>query len=560
MPENPNFQELRDQRVREALREVMPDKTDDQLDQIHFDATVRKVSPAVGRIVSDAIMGAAAEDKANRDAARNRTVFSDLIPLDVDWCDTPFPIECLPDWAHDYTAAAARSSQVPVEMAATTFLGALTTVTRGNVLVRGTDDYVEPAVLWLALVAASGERKSQNMRLMMGPATAVEAKVNADLAILIAQDAAKLEDLTAQVAAAQNALKSTKLTPDERHAAVADLAEATTRRDAFAPTLPVRLLADDATPEGIVSLLAANHEAISIASTEGNLFSIMTGRYSEKPFVEALLKAHNGDEIRVDRQGREAQYVANPRLSMTIAIQPSVLADIGKSKTLRGNGFIARILPTYPKPMAGRRTYRSDPIPTTVRDNYNARMEALGEAFIFLPQPLELVLSPDAIAQAEILFNLVEEQVGPAGDLAHMADWASKLTGAATRIAGLLHVAEHGANRSVVIDGPTMANACRIALYFLDHAKATHNVMSGRESAGDAQQALEWARKQAEPTFTVSEFAHGSARSWDEDRVNAALQTLVNHGYARIMDPSEYMKGKGRPSSHRLELRPTYEN
>lgn len=556
MNETITFEQRRDQHVRDAIRVVAPTATDEQLDQLHVLATVRKAPKPVSDAYTTGMRQAIAEQKSARDTARNKTGFEQLIPLDTDWCDEPFPVDALPAWASDYVNAAAQSSQVPAEMAGAAFLGALATVTRGNVLVRVTDDYVEPGVLWQTLVASSGERKSQNMRLMMSAVDDIEATINADLANLIAQDAAKMTDLNAQVTLAENALKSTKLTRTDRHIATATLMEATQARDEFKPVVPIRLLADDATPEGIVTLLAGNQGSVSIASTEGNLFAIMTGRYNDKPFVEALLKAHAGDPIRVDRQGRDPQYVPNPRLSMTIAIQPAVLVDIGKNKSLRGNGFIARILPTFPKPAAGTRTFRSHTIPKPIKDRYDAEMWDLGRTYVALSKPLEFVLSAGAMDELEALFSVIEPQVRPGGELSHMADWASKLTGAVARIAGLLHAAENGISKSLVIAQKTMANACRIGRYYLAHAKATHNVMSGRENASDAQHALDWGRKQNNGRFTVAEFTNASARSWDEERIKAALETLIRHGHARIMDPTEYAKSTGRTPSPMLELRP----
>lgn len=496
-----------------------------------------------------------AEEARQQRAESERTTFERLVPLDTSWCDTPFPTDALPAWLRDFAIASARSSQVREDMAAVSLLGSIASITRGNVVVRVTDDYREPSVLWLALIASSGERKSGNQRLAFAPVTTIEESINAQLAERITQDRAQLENLNAQVDTARNTLKSRKLTSDERHQAVADLITAEERRSNFAPTTPIRLLADDATPEALATLLATNNGAISIASTEGNFFSIMTGRYGDNPFVEVALKAHAGDEIRIDRKGREPEYIRNPRLSLTLAVQPSVLMEIGKDKRLRGDGFIARFLMTYPRPMAGTRTFQSEPIPHVIKAGYERHLTQIAHDFIFLTEPHELVISTEGIEIIRELFARVETAIAPTGDLSHMQDWGSKLIGAVIRIAGLLHAAEHGHDGSRVISPETMANAVRIGEYFLAHAQVTYRVMSGTENGGDAQSIIDWAISKSLSRFSVYEARR--AKGWDDDRTINALDTLVRHGYARVMHESEYHKpGAGRPPSQMLELNP----
>lgn len=487
----------------------------------------------------------------------DQSEFLDLMPLDAVWCDTPFPIDALPAWAADFVTAAAASAQVPPAMAGTAFLGALATCTRNNVIARFSDDYVEPTALWLVMVASSGERKSQNVSLLLGPAYHLEREMNDNLAPVIARDEAHQTSLDAEVTIAENALKRKNMTAEDRHAATADLISARERRARFDPTTAIQLIADDATPEAIVTRMLANNETLSVVSTEGNLFSIMTGRYNDKPFVESLLKAHNGDTIKVDRQGRPPQYLHYPRLSLTIATQPSVLAEIGKNETLRGNGFIARILPCFPRPAAGSRTFRSEPIPPAVKTRYLREMTSLGSDFTMLTSPHQLSLAPDAYDELQTLHDLVEPRLGPGGELAHMGAWTSKLNGAVLRIAALLHVAEHGKNGSTVISAATTANARRIGEFFLDHAKAAHALMSGQENSDDAIHALRWAQKREKTRFTYSDFKNSSARAWTPERAASALETLIRHGYARMLNPNE--DAFGRPAGATLELRPGLE-
>lgn len=66
------------------------------------------------------------------------------------------------------------------------------------------------------------------------------------------------------------------------------------------PTEPV-LLADDCTPEHLATLMSQNNGRLGVLTAEGDLFDILAGRYSGQPNIGIVLKAHSGDEVRVDR-------------------------------------------------------------------------------------------------------------------------------------------------------------------------------------------------------------------------------------------------------------------
>ena len=75
-------------------------------------------------------------------------------------------------------------------------------------------------------------------------------------------------------------------------------------------------------------------------STEGGIFDIMAGRYSNKSNIDVWLKGHCGDAIYVDRMTREAECIMHPALSAILSIQPSVLDEIMSNTTMTGRGLI----------------------------------------------------------------------------------------------------------------------------------------------------------------------------------------------------------------------------
>ena len=90
---------------------------------------------------------------------------------------------------------------------------------------------------------------------------------------------------------------------------------------------------------------------MAVLSAEGDLFDIMSGRYSrdgQVPNLGIFLKGHAGDLLLVDRKGREPERIDKPALTIVVTIQPQVLLDIARRPVLRGRGLLARVLYCLP--------------------------------------------------------------------------------------------------------------------------------------------------------------------------------------------------------------------
>ena len=94
---------------------------------------------------------------------------------------------------------------------------------------------------------------------------------------------------------------------------------------------------------------------ITVASAEGGVFDSIAGRYDRAANFDIYLKGHAGDTISVDRIGRKSNYIAKPRLTMILTIQPSVLYGLMDNATFRGRGLCGRFLYAMCKSKVGRR-------------------------------------------------------------------------------------------------------------------------------------------------------------------------------------------------------------
>ena len=97
-------------------------------------------------------------------------------------------------------------------------------------------------------------------------------------------------------------------------------------------------------------------------STEGGIFDIMAGRYSNKSNIDVWLKGHCGDAIYVDRMTREAECIMH-RHCQPSSLFNSVLDEIMSNTTMTGRGLIARFLYASPPSRIGSRVFRTQPIP-----------------------------------------------------------------------------------------------------------------------------------------------------------------------------------------------------
>lgn len=153
------------------------------------------------------------------------------------------------------------------------------------------------------------------------------------------------------------------------------------------------MLADDATPEYLVSLMAANGGRIAIMSDEGGIFDILAGRYSGTPNLHPYLKGHAGRPIDTGRQTRAGAYVSKPALTVGVMAQPVVLRSFGGNADLAGRGLPARFLFALPKSLAGYRQVDADPIPATVTTRYDRRVHDLAATLAEWEDPAVVALA-----------------------------------------------------------------------------------------------------------------------------------------------------------------------
>lgn len=314
-------------------------------------------------------------------------------PLPFGWrTDLPaFPVSALPPVLRRYVKAVSAEIQTPPDLAGTVTLGVLAASIGGRVRVRVRPGWVEPTNLYVVPVADPASRKSAVVAECRSPLGVAEQRLRDEYGAEVVDSRTTREILDQR---AQRLVLAAAKSGEP-----ADLAEAqdAVRAAEAAVVLPwPRLTTADATPEALVSLLADQRGRIAAISAEADIFDSLGGRYTKTANIEALLMAHVGDEILVDRRGRPPERVERPALTLVASIQPYALRGLLDREDFAGRGLLARVLWSLVPDVVGTRGWEAPEAPPAHKAAYRTLIVDLAVRTHGLDSPVELTLSRPA--------------------------------------------------------------------------------------------------------------------------------------------------------------------
>lgn len=472
-----------------------------------------------------------------------------------------FPIECFPDVIKDYTKGIADTLQVPVDMEATMVLDTMALCVQGKFQIDIKPGWVEPLNLYTVAIGRPSERKSPALKEATQPVYDYMQEENERRLPQIKEYGLKKKIIQGRLKTVQDNLsKKDNPTCTLQDALICQQDLEVLEKE---EVKPVQLIVDDITPEALARVMKDNNERMAIISAEGGVFGIMAGRYSQFPNIDIFLKAFSGESYSSVRVGRESVEMRKPLLTLGLAVQPKVIADIMDNEDFRGRGLLARFLYCMPNTKIGKRTYRLNTINIKLKKEYeNLCKELLGIPDLdgFIERTIKL--SDEADKLAEDFFYWIEERL--VSELEVIEDWAGKLHGNTMRIAGILHVVKHRLNSvNVPLEEETMKSAITIGKYYLEHSKAAFDIMGLMETKDvkDAKYIVSRLIPNTKNTNNTKneitkrdlwQLCKGHFSSVAE--MEPGIQCLVEHGYIAIVKESQ---GKGRPSE-RIYVNPEY--
>lgn len=456
-----------------------------------------------------------------------------------------FPVDALPEWWGRYVSALAESTQTPMDMAGTVTLGVLAAAVGGKYEIEPVPGWVEPTNVYTVVALPPGNRKSAVFAKATGPLKELERELIRERRPIVAEEQARFDLLVDKAERAKRDALKTGDPGDE--AQYLDLARRAA--ETVVPSMP-RLLADDATPEAIVSIAASQGGRIAIAAPEGGIFDIFAGRYTGGVANnEVLLRGHAGDSYVIDRKGRESETIDKLTVSFILTVQPSVLRQIGEQPVDKSRGELERFLYCVPLSNVGHRQTRPPRLPESVRVAYEERVTALGRSAWEMAKPLLLVFSDDA---QDVFYGWqaeVETMLRLDGDLGdpRLIGWGSKLAGATARFAAILHLAEHG-NGDSVISTNSAKGAIALARYYAEHAKAAFQLMQVTDPFLDEKKVLRFIQSNGEELVRARDVFEKSKGTFKKMSVlQPVLGSLVDLGWLYPVEEPE--RSAGRPRS-----------
>jgi replicative DNA helicase len=513
----------------------------------------------MGRTEIEDDLKAAVRRELQSIAEADRRGWDQPVPLHRIRTVPDFPINALPKWVRAKAEVTAYQTQTPVDLAGSLALATLATVAGGivRVDVRPEHGWSEPTNLYVVAALPPASRKSPVFNAMTAPILAAEAQLQAEAKTRIIE--LSVERKAAEDYAVRIADKLAKAPPGESDSLRYEAQQAALAAEAIAvPPVP-RLFTDDATAETACSLLVEQDGKFAVLSAESEVFNEMAGRYSGNPNMNVFLKGHAGDPIRVDRKGRASEAIDQPALTLGICTQPSALVDLAAVPGAAGRGLLARFLFTIPPSNIGYRDSKPGPVDKDVHLTYATKLHTLIDALRRRTEPVHLTLGGKASLLLDQVAEATETELREGGKLAGYTDWGGKAVGAMMRIAGLLHVAEHGtAGFQRPISAETMTSARDLISYYTEHSLAVFETMTTDDVAERAGSVLTNLTNNATTRFTARDLFRSLSRSRFPKMTDleAALTLLEQHGYLRRLQSAPAGPRGGRPGATVYEAHP----
>lgn len=508
--------------------------------------------------------------KRTNGTSNDHSVYSeDIVYAPEEWGDpiplaeepvAPCPVDAIPEGPREFLIQLAEFTQTPVDLAVGQWLAACAIAVQKKFVVEPSRGWQEQLSLYVLSVMEPANRKSAVVSAISGPIRQFEAQQRQAMSASIRQSRSQHEVRLKQ---RNRLVDEAAKAPfgSERNAIIHDL-ELLDDEIAknIVPSEPT-MLADDITPEHMATLMSRNGGRLGVLTAEGDLFDIIGGRYSKAPNLGIILKAHSGDEVRVDRGNRPSELIRRPALSMGFCAQPDVLRGLLEQDRFRGRGMMGRLLYQIPESLLGRRKTKPAEVDPLVEVAYQNSMEALLKLPAeedddgYKPRSLRLTQGADG-AFCEFREH-IEKAFLDFNSLSQIKDWGGKLPGAVARIAGILHLVAYTEYTEIPqqIEAGTLANAIRLGEYFVSHAQSAFRIMGRNEDRSLAELIVATLRRHNFVRFTKRDVHQIVRRHVDSpDALDRPLELLVEHGHLRELESAKQTKGRKR--SPQFEVNP----
>jgi hypothetical protein len=400
-------------------------------------------------------------------------------------------------------------------------------------------NWFEPAILWAATVAESGQKKSPGFELAVQPLNDIQSD--------------EFERAKGEKAEYEKEMKAAR----DKKEALPEM-----------PKTAARYVTSDATVEAIAELLEGQPKGLLLAVDELDAWLQSFVRYkgraggSDRP---QWLTLNRAGTLTIDRKTGDRRTLSIRRAAVSVigTIQPPILVRSFDSESL-ASGFAARLLLAMPPRQKRRWTEQEVPLATETKyKSLLASLLALGLKDQEKRQPHALKLTPEA---KELWVSFYDEW----SDRQHRAEGAgaaalAKLEAYAARFALVHHVVENvgplgkGKQEGFPIGKRSIQAGIDLAKWFSNEADRIYRLVNETEDAREGRRLLEWIEQQGEPVTARGVHKANKSRYPSSEAAELALNDLVKSGWGKWEQRPTGEKG-GRPTAVFILLTPKPRN
>ena len=468
-----------------------------------------------------------------------------LVPLD-EVVLPAFPIDALPEVLRNYVSDVAESTQTPIDMAGVASLALMSIAMQPRYKIIGKSDWEEQLSLYCMIVAEPSDRKSAVFNQIIKVIQAFEAEYNEHHSIDFLKSQEEHASLEKRYKKATKEYENGKITKDEYD-------DAFNKYASHKMIKPISLTLDDVTSESLTNEIESQDGCIALVSSEGGIFDILSGSYTNFPNIDIFLKGYSGDFIKVSRIGRPSLYVKNPRLTILLTVQPKVLESVVNNGTFTGRGLSARFLYSVPKSLVGSRKFETKPI------NFDNKKRFSDLIHEILKEPKSsttyITLSNDAYYLLKDYYEEFESRL--ITDLKDIGGWAGKLVGNILRISALitrarnikydafLYTPSTDDSAEWIVQKEDMESAIKLGNYFLEHARFAFDFMDDNTTKKQALNFLEKLKATKTNEISFREASRMCKYMNKKENATAVISLLVDYGYLREKQGTSRAHNKG---------------
>jgi hypothetical protein len=402
----------------------------------------------------------------------------------------PFPVDALPPAMACLVLATSRSAYVPLAMPAVCALGVVSAAIGAGLEIVSGPERTTSANLFLIASGESGSGKSESCRPIIAPLIQYQAallqtwklKTHPEIQAEIARRELERKALEKKIA---KAMRDDNPEADELQRLQAQLAYPIARTDELKQRNAPCIIVDDFTIEALAMRLQDNRETIFCFSSDARkTIQNLLGRYNPGKTTDEslLLKGYTREPHRADRAKGDPINLHRPCVSLSLFVQPDLVAKMIDEESLNASGMLARVLLCHTHADWVKYDRTREGIPDSTRERWAELLRALLTTYHDAAKRFIVAATPEA---EQILDHYQHSLVDRKGELADVKVFAARWSENAWRIALTLHAALHGAEAHLhPLAGETAANAVRVMEWF---AASQLDILHKRRAAAAAE-------------------------------------------------------------------------